>query len=92
MVRDVEYVAFVEAKCERHLRLTRLPNRNRNRGEELLQDRLVRLYARCRRAAITGHRRLLAADAVNGNISWVHAWRSSDAHAASRTLDGRRVR
>jgi RNA polymerase sigma factor (sigma-70 family) len=73
MARDVEYVAFVEANGERYLRLARLLTGDRDRGEELLQDSLVRLYVRWRRAAITGDvhaylRRML----VNGNISW---WR-----------------
>jgi RNA polymerase sigma-70 factor (sigma-E family) len=46
---------------------------DRHRGEELLQDSLVKLYVRWRRAAMRGDphaylRRVL----VNGNISW---WR-----------------
>src|SRR6185437_14705488 len=73
MARNVDYVAFVEANWDRYLRLARLLTGDRDRGEELLQDSLVRLYVRWRRAAISGDvhaylRRIL----VNGNINW---WR-----------------
>jgi RNA polymerase sigma-70 factor (sigma-E family) len=73
MARDVDYVAFVEANWDRYLRLARLLSGDRDRGEELLQDSLVRLYVRWRRAAISGDihaylRRIL----VNSNITW---WR-----------------
>jgi RNA polymerase sigma-70 factor (sigma-E family) len=73
MARDVDYVAFVEANWDRYLRLARLLTGDRDRGEELLQDSLVRLYVRWRRAAISGDvhaylRRIL----VNSNINW---WR-----------------
>jgi RNA polymerase sigma-70 factor (sigma-E family) len=74
MARDIEYVAFVEANWDRYLRLARLLTGDRHRGEELLQDCLVRLYVRWRRVAGRGDphpylRRML----VNGNVSW---WRS----------------
>ena len=73
MARDIEYVAFVEANWDRYLRLARLLTGDRHRGEELLQDCLVRLYVRWRRVAGKGDphpylRRML----VNGNVSW---WR-----------------
>src|SRR5262245_14286491 len=73
MARDAEYVAFVEANWERYARLARLLTGDRHRGEELLQDSLVRLYVRWRRAPVSGDpqaylRRIL----VNGNITW---WR-----------------
>ncbi|MFI5956796.1 SigE family RNA polymerase sigma factor [Cryptosporangium sp. NPDC051539] len=73
MARDAEYVAFVEANWERYLRLARLLSGDRHRGEELLQDCLVRLYVRWAGAAVKGDphpylRRIL----VNANISW---WR-----------------
>jgi predicted RNA polymerase sigma factor len=51
MVWETEYVAFVEANWARYLRLARLLTGDRDRGEELLQDSLVRLYVRWRRAA-----------------------------------------
>jgi RNA polymerase sigma-70 factor (sigma-E family) len=72
MARDAEYVAFVEAHWDRYLRLARILTGDRDRGEELLQDSLVRLYVRwgwvARRDPHPYLRRML----VNGNIS---AWR-----------------
>ena len=48
---DLAYVAFVESAWNRHLRLAVLLTGDRWRGEELLQDTLVRMYARWRRLA-----------------------------------------
>lgn len=45
---------------------------DRHRGEELLQDCLVRLYVRWRRAALTDPHAYLRRMLVNGNVSW---WR-----------------
>ncbi|GAA0935346.1 SigE family RNA polymerase sigma factor [Virgisporangium ochraceum] len=48
---DRAYVAFVESAWTRHLRLAVLLTGDRWRGEELLQDTLVNIYARWRRLA-----------------------------------------
>jgi RNA polymerase sigma-70 factor (sigma-E family) len=72
MVWESEYVAFVEANWGRYLRLARLLTGDRDRGEELLQDSLVRLYVRWRRAATRDPHAYLRRILVNGNISW---WR-----------------
>lgn len=72
MARDVDYVAFVEANWARYLRLARLLTGDRHRGEELLQDSLVRLYVRWRHAATRDPHTYLRRMLVNGNISW---WR-----------------
>lgn len=73
MTRDGDYVAFVEANWNRYLRLARLLTGDRHRGEELLQESLVRLYVRWRRAAISGDvHAYLRRTLVNGNINW---WR-----------------
>jgi RNA polymerase sigma-70 factor (sigma-E family) len=55
-----------------YLRLARLLTGDRDRGEELLQDSLVRLYVRWRRAATRDPHAYLRRMLVNGNISW---WR-----------------
>jgi len=72
MVWESEYVTFVEANWGRYLRLARLLTGDRDRGEELLQDSLVRLYVRWRRAATRDPHAYLRRILVNGNISW---WR-----------------
>ncbi|MCA2217661.1 SigE family RNA polymerase sigma factor [Jidongwangia harbinensis] len=72
MVWETEYVAFVEANWGRYLRLARLLTGDRDRGEELLQECLVRLYVRWRRAATRDPHAYLRRMLVNGNISW---WR-----------------
>jgi RNA polymerase sigma-70 factor (sigma-E family) len=72
MVWETEYVAFVEANWARYLRLARLLTGDRDRGEELLQDSLVRLYVRWRRAAARDPHAYLRRMLANGNISW---WR-----------------
>ena len=68
-----EYSAFVEAHWARFLRLACLLTRDEHRGEELLQDCLVKLYVRWNKSAVQGDpaaylRRMLA----NGNTDW---WR-----------------
>jgi RNA polymerase sigma-70 factor (sigma-E family) len=73
MASDADYVAFVEANWTRYLRAARLLTGDRHRGEELLQDSLVRLYVRWRRAAISGDAHAyLWRILVNNNINW---WR-----------------
>ena len=72
MVREAEYVAFVEANWARYLRVARLLTGDRDRGEELLQDSLVRLYVRWRRVVTRDLHAYLRRMLVNGNISW---WR-----------------
>ncbi|MEV4507903.1 SigE family RNA polymerase sigma factor [Dactylosporangium sp. NPDC049525] len=67
---DASYVAFVEVAWQRHLRLAILLTGDRHRGEDLLQDCLVRIYERWRRLARADDphaylRRMLA----NGNVS-----------------------
>ncbi len=67
---DASYVAFVEVAWRRHLRLAILLTGDRHRGEDLLQDCLVRIYERWRRLARSDDphaylRRMLA----NGNVS-----------------------
>ena len=69
-MNDARYVAFVEEHWDRYLRLARLLTADRHRGEDLLQDCLVKLYVHWRRAAARGDphaylRRML----VNGNVS-----------------------
>jgi RNA polymerase sigma-70 factor (sigma-E family) len=72
MAQDVDYVAFVEANWARYLRVARLLAGDRHRGEELLQDSLVRLYVRWRHAAARDPHSYLRRMLVNANISW---WR-----------------
>jgi RNA polymerase sigma-70 factor (sigma-E family) len=72
MAADGDYVAFVEANWDRYLRLARLLAGDRHRGEELLQDSLVRLYVRWRRVPARDPQAYLRRMLVNGNISW---WR-----------------
>jgi RNA polymerase sigma-70 factor (sigma-E family) len=72
-MRDAQFVAFVEESWERYLRVARLLTGDRHRGEELLQDSLVKLYVRWRRATVRGDpHAYLRRTLVNGNISW---WR-----------------
>jgi RNA polymerase sigma-70 factor (sigma-E family) len=72
MGRDGEYVAFVAANWDRYLRLARVLTGDPHRGEELLQDCLVRLYLRWRRVSRRDPHPYLRRMLVNGNISW---WR-----------------
>ncbi|MFF5231081.1 SigE family RNA polymerase sigma factor [Dactylosporangium sp. NPDC000521] len=67
---DATYVAFAEVAWQRHLRLAILLTGDRHRGEDLLQDCLVRIYERWRRLARADDphaylRRML----VNNNVS-----------------------
>ncbi|MBO3750114.1 SigE family RNA polymerase sigma factor [Streptosporangiaceae bacterium NEAU-GS5] len=71
---DAEFVAFVEAAWGRHLATAILLTGDRDRGEELLQDCLVRLYARWRRVAATEPHAYLRRMLANGNVS---RWRRS---------------
>ncbi|GAA4202195.1 SigE family RNA polymerase sigma factor [Actinocatenispora rupis] len=70
---DESYADFVSRSWEGYLRVARLLTGDPHRAEELLQDCLVRLYARWRAVSRRGSpdaylRRML----VNGNVSW---WR-----------------
>jgi RNA polymerase sigma-70 factor (sigma-E family) len=70
---DGSYTEFVDANWTRFLRLARFLSGDDDRGEELLQDCLVKLYPRWRKASVQGDpaaylRRML----VNGNVDW---WR-----------------
>ena len=72
---DTEYAAFVAANWDRYLRLAYLLTGSEHAAEELVQDTLVKLYARWRRLSVIGDpnayvRRMLA----NGNVS---RWRRS---------------
>jgi len=67
---DTEYAAFVAANWDRYLRLAFLLTGSEHAAEELVQDTLVRLYARWRRVSKIDDpnayvRRMLA----NGNVS-----------------------
>lgn len=84
---DREFAAFVGAAWARYLRLATLLSGDRHRAEELLQDSLVKLYLRWRRASVRGDphaylRRIL----VNGHISWWrrHRWEHLVAVAPER--------
>jgi RNA polymerase sigma-70 factor (sigma-E family) len=68
-----DYAEFVEANWTGFLRLARFLSGDDHRGEELLQDCLVKLYVRWRKPSVQGDpaaylRRMLA----NGNVDW---WR-----------------
>jgi RNA polymerase sigma-70 factor (sigma-E family) len=67
--RDAEFTAFVEAHWSRYLRLARMLTGDPHHGEELLQDCLVRLYARWRRVSSGDPHPYLRRMLVNGNIS-----------------------
>ncbi|MFD7643074.1 SigE family RNA polymerase sigma factor [Kitasatospora sp. NPDC059795] len=69
---DDAYTAFVAAAWPRHLRTATLIAGDRHRGEELLQDCLVKLYVRWRRVATDDPHAYLRRMLVNGHISW---WR-----------------
>ncbi|GAA4854596.1 SigE family RNA polymerase sigma factor [Kitasatospora terrestris] len=69
---DAAYAAFVEAAWYRHLRTATLITGDRHRAEELLQDCLVKLYVRWRRAATDDPHAYLRRMLVNGHVSW---WR-----------------
>lgn len=71
---DAAYADFVRTVWKHHLRVARLLTGDPERGEELLQECLVKLYVRWRKVAKQGDpqaylRRML----VNGSVSW---WRS----------------
>lgn len=70
--QDSAYTAFVEAAWHRHLNTATLLTGDRHRAEELLQDCLVKLYVRWRRAATDDPHAYLRRMLVNGNVSW---WR-----------------
>lgn len=72
MAGDHEYTAFLEANWDRYLRLARLLTGDPHRGEELLQDTLVRLYVHWRRVSGRDPHAYLRRMLVNGNVSW---WR-----------------
>ncbi|GIJ63468.1 SigE family RNA polymerase sigma factor [Virgisporangium aurantiacum] len=73
---DAAYAAFVAANWGRYLRVARLLTGDVHRGEELLQDSLVKLYVRWRRASIRGDpHAYLRRTLINGNISWWRRWR-----------------
>lgn len=70
---DAAYAEFVRTIWDHHLRVARLLTGDPHRGEELLQECLVKLYVRWRKVAKRGDpqaylRRML----VNGNVTW---WR-----------------
>jgi RNA polymerase sigma-70 factor (sigma-E family) len=70
---DMAYAAFVRRAWDHHLRVARLLTGDPHRGEELLQDCLVKLYARWR--WVSRHHepdRYLKRMLANGNVSW---WR-----------------
>ncbi|KIQ64060.1 hypothetical protein TR51_28740 [Kitasatospora griseola] len=69
---DDAYAAFVAVAWPRHLRTATLIAGDRSRGEELLQDCLVKLYVRWRRAVADDPHAYLRRMLVNGHISW---WR-----------------
>ncbi|MFI5529765.1 SigE family RNA polymerase sigma factor [Kitasatospora sp. NPDC051853] len=69
---DAAYAAFVEAAWHRHLRTATLITGDRHRAEELLQDCLVKLYVRWRRAATDDPHAYLRRMLANGHVSW---WR-----------------
>lgn len=69
---DDAYTAFVAAAWPRHLRTAALITGDRHRGEELLQDCLVKLYVRWGRIATDDPHAYLRRMLVNGHISW---WR-----------------
>jgi RNA polymerase sigma-70 factor (sigma-E family) len=73
---DAGYAAFVAAGWSRYLWTASLLTGDRQHGEELLQECLVKLYTRWRRVARNGDphaylRRML----VNGNVSRWRRWR-----------------
>ncbi|MER5862054.1 SigE family RNA polymerase sigma factor [Kitasatospora sp. NPDC002040] len=72
---DAAYAAFVEAAWHRHLRTATLLTGDRHRGEELLQDCLVKLYVRWRRAATDDPHAYLRRMLANGNVSRWRRWR-----------------
>ncbi|MGW4379295.1 SigE family RNA polymerase sigma factor [Kitasatospora sp. NPDC004531] len=69
---DDAYAAFVATAWPRHLRTATLITGDRHRGEELLQDCLVKLYVRWRRVTSDDPHAYLRRMLVNGHISW---WR-----------------
>ncbi|QKW20420.1 SigE family RNA polymerase sigma factor [Kitasatospora sp. NA04385] len=66
---DDAYAAFVEDAWPRHLRTATLIAGNRDLGEELLQDCLVKLYVRWHRVGVEDPHAYLRRMLVNGNIS-----------------------
>ncbi|MGW4803575.1 SigE family RNA polymerase sigma factor [Kitasatospora sp. NPDC004272] len=69
---DDAYAEFAATAWSRHLRTATLIAGDRHRGEELLQDCLVKLYVRWRRARTDDPHAYLRRMLVNNHISW---WR-----------------
>ncbi|MFK0192495.1 SigE family RNA polymerase sigma factor [Kitasatospora sp. NPDC090308] len=69
---DDAYADFVGTAWPRHLRTATLIAGDRHRGEELLQDCLVKLYVRWRRTRTDDPHAYLRRMLVNNHISW---WR-----------------
>jgi RNA polymerase sigma-70 factor (sigma-E family) len=70
---DRDYTEFVQANWHKLLRLARLLTGDEHRGEELLQDSLVKLYVRWRKIGAAGDPlAYLRVMLVNGRVSW---WR-----------------
>ncbi|MFE1319633.1 SigE family RNA polymerase sigma factor [Kitasatospora phosalacinea] len=69
---DDAYTDFVATAWPRHLRTATLIAGDRHRGEELLQDCLVKLYVRWRRMRTDDPHAYLRRMLVNNHISW---WR-----------------
>ncbi|MEV6341898.1 SigE family RNA polymerase sigma factor [Actinoplanes sp. NPDC051851] len=90
---DAGFTAFVAAGWSRYLWTARLLTGDRQHGEELLQESLVKLYTRWKRVARNGDphaylRRML----VNGNVSRWRRWRREEPVAeAPDRQDGRAV-
>lgn len=66
---DASYAAFVAAAWDRHMAVAVLLSGDRHRGEELLQDCLVRLYVHWRRVRSADPHAYLRRMLANGNVS-----------------------
>jgi len=86
---DAEYVAFVRAIWPRYTRLARLLTGDRHRGEDLLQDCLVKLYLRWRRVTQRGDpHAYLQRMLINGSVSrWRRGRRERLVEAPPETAD-----
>lgn len=86
---DAEFVAFVEAVWQRYVRLARLLTGDRHRGEDLLQDCLVKLYERWRRVTQRGDpHAYLQRMLINGSVSrWRRGKREQLVAAPPETAD-----
>ncbi|MFI9783175.1 SigE family RNA polymerase sigma factor [Kitasatospora sp. NPDC051984] len=92
MTRGTEddlYTAFVAAAWPRHLRTATLITGDRLRGEELLQDCLVKLYVRWHRMATDDPHAYLRRMLVNGHVSWWRRRRRETLTAELPDLPGR---